>query len=275
MGFAQVLGAPGVKRAADYDPVAPFRLGCSPANDGALALNMESNGVLAILVAALAGALCAWPLARVAREMPSALLREWSHEPESVPQAEPLRGLPLGLFTLGCVALPAFAAARHGQGLEAFCMGALACCLWLLAWIDLETRLLPDRLTLGLLWAGLLVNLGGAFAPLDDAVLGAAVGYSSLFLLNAGYRLFRGHDGMGAGDFKLLAALGAWFGVASLPAVLVIAACSGLVVGVGLLLSGRREPGEAIAFGPHLCLGAAVLIYARGRVESLLGLLVP
>jgi leader peptidase (prepilin peptidase)/N-methyltransferase len=232
---------------------------------------MDLINAVSILVAALAGALCTIPLARVVREMPTELLREWSHDPQSIPPAQALRGRLLGLFVLGCAALPAMAAAQHGWSWETVWITVLVLTLWVLAWIDVETRLLPDRLTLGLLWAGLLVNLSEVFAPLDLAVLGAVAGYSSLFLLNTAYHRLRGREGMGAGDFKLLAAIGAWLGVGSLPAVVVIAAGSGVILGVALLLAKRRESGEAIAFGPHLCLGAAAMIYAEPWVRLWLG----
>lgn len=234
---------------------------------------VDLTDAVSIPVAALAGALCTIPLARVVRELPTALLREWSHDPQSVPLAEALRGRALGLFAMGCAALPALAAAQHGSGWETLWISVLALTLWVLTWIDVETRLLPDRLTLGLLWAGLLVNLREVFAPLDLAVLGAVAGYGSLFLLNAAYHRLRGREGMGAGDFKLLAAIGAWLGAGSLPAVVVIAAGSGVILGVALLLAGRREAGEAIAFGPHLCLGAAVMLYAEIWVRPWLGVL--
>lgn len=247
-------------------------------NDGAdmqsgAASNMETGAELSILAGALAGAVCTRPLAGLVRTLPTAVLREWAHDPQSVPQAVPLQGAALGCFAAVCMALPALAALQHGGSWEAVWISILAWGLWVLAWIDVETRLLPDRLTLGLLWLGLLVNLGDAFAPLADAVLGAVVGYASLFLLNAAYRRVRGREGMGAGDFKLLAAIGAWFGVASLPAVVMIAAGSGVILGCALLLAGRRESGEAIAFGPHLCLGAAAMMYADAWIRPLLGAL--
>lgn len=101
-------------------------------------------------------------------------------------------------------------------------------------------------------------------------MIGAAAGYCSLWLLNAAYKSLRGKEGMGAGDFKLLAAIGAWYGYPALPAVVFIAASSGVIVGLCLRLTGRRERGEAIAFGPHLCLGAACLAFAEQSMRPLL-----
>ncbi|NCV39265.1 MAG: prepilin peptidase [Betaproteobacteria bacterium] len=100
--------------------------------------------------------------------------------------------------------------------------------------------------------------------------MGAAAGYGSLWLLNAVYRALRGTDGMGAGDFKLLAAIGAWLGLTALPAVVLIAASTGVLTGLLLGLIGWRSRGEAIAFGPHLCLGAAVMVFGEQTLRPLL-----
>lgn len=125
-----------------------------------------------------------------------------------------------------------------------------------LAWIDLRTGLLPDLLTLPLLWAGLLVNIQGVFAPLDQAVIGAVAGYSVLWLANQVYRWRAGSDGMGYGDFKMAGAIGAWIGVASLYWV-VIAACAAALLVMGVLrLTGKVAAGHPMAFGPFLALAA-------------------
>lgn len=134
-----------------------------------------------------------------------------------------------------------------------------------LSWIDMTTGLLPDRLTLPLLWIGLLFNLEGFFAPLHDAVLGAVFGYVFLWLINYGHRHFAGHDGMGYGDFKLTAALGAWFGMAMLP-WLMLGAC---VAGFGSHIARRRssEVGDAaVPFGPSLAAAGVVglvIVFSR------------
>ncbi|MFQ6687088.1 A24 family peptidase, partial [Bordetella pertussis] len=100
-----------------------------------------------------------------------------------------------------------------------------------LAWIDLEHSLLPDAVTLPLIWAGLLVNLDGALAPLPLAVLGAVAGYLFLWVIFHFFRLLTGRDGMGHGDFKLMAALGAWLGLGALPWLLLGASLAGVLVG--------------------------------------------
>jgi len=124
--------------------------------------------------------------------------------------------------------------------------------LLLLAIIDLECGLLPDGLTLPLLWAGLLFNLWFQRVPLAEAVLGAAVGYVALWLLFWLFYLGSGREGLGYGDFKLLAAMGAWLGVSALPQVLLLSALTGLLAGGILMLLGRMQRNEALPFGPFL-----------------------
>ncbi|MVW79169.1 prepilin peptidase [Bordetella sp. 02P26C-1] len=133
--------------------------------------------------------------------------------------------------------------------------------LLLLSWIDLQTCLLPDAVTLPLAWAGLLVNLHGAITPLPLAVLGAVAGYLFLWLLFHVFRLVTGREGMGYGDFKLLAALGAWLGLASLPMLLLVASISGVVAALCLRLIGRAQAGQALPFGPYLALAGVVMLF--------------
>lgn len=124
-----------------------------------------------------------------------------------------------------------------------------------LAWIDAETGYLPDKLTLPLLWAGLLVNLNDTFVPLEHAVIGAAGGYVFLWLVYRVFWLFTRREGMGFGDFKLVAALGAWLGWISLPWLLLVATATSLaVLLVQRLLPGKREITGMIRFGPYLAL---------------------
>jgi leader peptidase (prepilin peptidase)/N-methyltransferase len=124
--------------------------------------------------------------------------------------------------------------------------------------IDLDHKLLPDSLTLPLLWAGLLVNLGllgGAplFAPtLASAVIGAVAGYLALWTVYQLFKLVTGKEGMGFGDFKLLAAIGAWVGWQLLPLVILVSAVVGSVVGVAMIVLGGRSSQTAIPFGPYL-----------------------
>lgn len=131
-----------------------------------------------------------------------------------------------------------------------------------LGWIDAEAGLLPDLLSLPLLWMGLLVNISGVFSPLSDAVIGAVVGYLSLWCVGQVFTLLTGRMGMGHGDFKLLAALGAWVGWLSLPWVLLLSSSFALVVALILRVSGRMKANDPIRFGPYLA-GAGIFALLR------------
>jgi leader peptidase (prepilin peptidase)/N-methyltransferase len=122
-----------------------------------------------------------------------------------------------------------------------------------LTFIDLDHQLLPDDLTLPLLWLGLLVNVAGVFAPLSSAVIGAAAGYLSLWLVYHGFRLLTGKEGMGYGDFKLFAVLGAWLGWQQLPLIVLAASFVGAITGLAFILIFGRDRHLPIPFGPFLC----------------------
>lgn len=128
--------------------------------------------------------------------------------------------------------------------------------------IDLEHYLLPDVLTLPLLWLGLLFNLPGTYTPLADAVIGAIAGYGVLWLVYHGFRLLTGKEGLGRGDFKLLAALGAWCGWQLLPLIILAAAGLGALIGGGWLLLGRRGREHPIPFGPFLAAAGVLALLA-------------
>jgi leader peptidase (prepilin peptidase) / N-methyltransferase len=156
-----------------------------------------------------------------------------------------------------------YAAWRFGPGLAA--LGA-ALFVWFtiaLAFIDQETGFLPDDLTLPLVWLGLLVNLGGAFVPLRDAVIGAAAGYLFLWSVNAAFRLLRGMDGMGYGDFKLYAAVGAFLGWKFLPLVILLSSVVGVVFGSLQMFSARRgwDWKFKFHFGPYLALAGIIAMF--------------
>lgn len=123
-----------------------------------------------------------------------------------------------------------------------------------LAIIDLDTQLLPDSLTLPLLWLGLLLSLGGTFTDPASAILGATAGYLLLWLLFQAFRLTTGKEGMGRGDFKLLALFGAWLGWQALPQVVLLSALPGAIVGVALIASGRQQSSEPMPYGPFLAI---------------------
>lgn len=127
--------------------------------------------------------------------------------------------------------------------------------------IDLQTRLLPDMLTLSLLWMGLLLNLHGAIVPLVDAVIGAVSGYGTLWLIRTVHMQLRGVEGLGLGDAKLLAALGAWLGWMNLPLVLLLASTVGAVVGISLIAAQRGGWQMQLPFGPWLALGGVLALF--------------
>ena len=148
--------------------------------------------------------------------------------------------------------LSALVAWRFGWGAAAAGALLLTWALIALGAIDLESGLLPDALTYPLLWLGLLFNVWAVFTPLADAVAGAAGGYLILWGVFHGYRLLTGKEAMGRGDFKLLAALGAWLGWQALPFLVLLSSVSGALVGIVLLASGRHRRDAPLPFGPHL-----------------------
>ena len=141
---------------------------------------------------------------------------------------------------------------------------AFVATLLALALIDFDTQLLPDQLTLPLLWGGLLANLWGVFAPLQDAVIGAIAGYLALWLVYWAFRLITGREGMGYGDFKLLAAIGAWLGWQMLPVVVLLSSVAGALIGIGLIVAARMGREVPMPFGPYLVVAAIVALFWGG-----------
>ncbi|WP_368206219.1 A24 family peptidase [Aeromonas sp. s5] len=129
-----------------------------------------------------------------------------------------------------------------------------------LTFIDLDKMLLPDQLTLPLLWGGLLFNLAGGFVPLADAVIGAIAGYLVLWSLYWAFKLLTGKEGMGYGDFKLLAALGAWLGWQALPIVLLLSSLVGAIIGISLILLRNHHQNNPIPFGPYLAIAGWIAL---------------
>jgi len=141
-----------------------------------------------------------------------------------------------------------------------------------LALIDARTQLLPDDLTLPLLWAGLLFNLWSGRVPLADAVMGAVLGYLALWSVYWLFKLVTGKEGMGYGDFKLLAALGAWLGWMLLPLVILLSSVLGAVFGILLLLLSKHEKGQTMPFGPYLALaGWCAFVWGPAIMQWYLG----
>jgi leader peptidase (prepilin peptidase)/N-methyltransferase len=166
------------------------------------------------------------------------------------------------------------AAVAWKWGLSMQTLGALLLvwALIALAFIDLDTTLLPDSLTLPLLWLGLLFNLGGHFSTLPDAVVGAMAGYGVLWSVYWLFKLVTGKDGMGFGDFKLLAAIGAWLGWQMLPVTLLLSSVVGAVVGIAMIALVKHDRRVPIPFGPYLAGGGLVaLFFGADLTQAYLG----
>lgn len=134
--------------------------------------------------------------------------------------------------------------------------------------IDLDEMLLPDQMTLPLLWLGLIINLNHTFASPTDAVIGAAAGYLSLWSIFWLFKILTGKEGMGYGDFKLLAVFGAWLGWQMLPLVILLSSLVGAVVGIAMIVSKRLKQGNPIPFGPYIAAaGWIALLFGQQIVD--------
>ena len=154
-----------------------------------------------------------------------------------------------------------FAAWHFGFGWAAGGALLLIWALLALTAIDFDTQLLPDDITLPLLWAGLLFNLSGTFTNLHSAVLGVVFGYLALWSVYWAFKLATGKEGMGYGDFKLLAALGAWMGWQMLPLIILLSSAVGAVVGITLIVATRHGRNVPIPFGPYLAGGGLIALF--------------
>ena len=166
---------------------------------------------------------------------------------------------PLVELSAGLVA--GYAAMRFGFSAAGFGAMLFAWALIALAVIDFDTQLLPDDITLPLLWAGLLFNLGGAFVPLNAAVIGAAAGYISLWSIYWLFKLITGKEGMGYGDFKLLGAICAWLGWQTLPMVILLSSVVGAMVGIALIVLTKHGRDKPIPFGPYLAAAGLIALF--------------
>ena len=148
----------------------------------------------------------------------------------------------------------------------AFCL--LSWSLLALTMIDYDTQLLPDDITLPLLWVGLIVNSFGLVVPLEQALWGAVAGYLSLWSVYWLFKLITGKEGMGYGDFKLLGALGAWLGWMKLPLIILLSSLIGTIVALTLIISKRQERSQPIPFGPYLAIaGFVALLWGNGLID--------
>ena len=169
-------------------------------------------------------------------------------------------------------ALSAYVAWHFGYGIAAagallftWSMIALTC-------IDLDTYYLPDDITLPLLWLGLLFNTAGTYTALPSAVIGAAAGYLSLWSVYWVFKWATGKEGMGYGDFKLLAAIGAWLGWQMLPLTILLSSLVGAVIGIGLIIFAGRGRSTPIPFGPYLAIaGMIALLHGPALTRAYLG----
>ncbi len=170
--------------------------------------------------------------------------------------------------------LSAFTVWHFGPTLAAAAALLLLWAMVALTGIDFDTQLLPDSITLPLVWLGLLFNISGTFTDLSSAVIGAMVGYLSLWSVYWLFKLATGKEGMGYGDFTLLAAIGAWLGWQMLPLTILLSSLVGAVVGVALIVLARRGRNVPIPFGPYLAAaGLLALYWGQELTQSYLRLL--
>lgn len=165
--------------------------------------------------------------------------------------------------------LSAFTAWHFGPTLTALFSLFFLWSLIALTFIDFDTQLLPDSITLPLLWLGLLFNLHGGFVSLSSAVIGAAAGYLVLWSVYWAFKLATGKEGMGYGDFKLLAALGAWMGWQMLPAIILLSSLVGAVIGIVLIVLARHGKDVPMPFGPYLAGAGLIALYWGPQINKL------
>jgi leader peptidase (prepilin peptidase)/N-methyltransferase len=172
------------------------------------------------------------------------------------------------LVELACALLSALIAWHYGVSWETLAMLVLTWGLLAMSLIDADHQLLPDTLVLPLLWLGLILNSFGLFASLSDALWGAVMGYMSLWLVFWLFKLITGKDGMGYGDFKLLAMLGAWGGWQILPLTILLSSLVGAVLGMIMLRVQRNSLSQPIPFGPYLALAGWIALIWGDEITS-------
>lgn len=151
-------------------------------------------------------------------------------------------------------------AERFGVSVQTLAALGISWVLIALTLIDLKKQLLPDNLTLPLLWAGILLSFFEVFTDLQASVIGAMAGYLVLWSVYHLFKLLTGKEGMGFGDFKLLAALGAWTGYSYIPQIILLSSAVGAVIGIGLLISGKTGRQQPIPFGPYLAIAGWIAL---------------
>ncbi len=179
----------------------------------------------------------------------------------------PLIELMTGLVTL-------FIASYYGISGQSCAIMLFTWCLIALTFIDFEHQLLPDIITLPLLWVGLLLNISGTFTTLPAAVIGAVAGYLSLWSVAKLYELATGKAGMGYGDFKLLALIGAWLGWQILPLIVLLASLLGSIVGISLIIFKKHDRHIPISFGPYLAIAGWLGLLFNNELPKIYGWLI-
>ncbi|MEJ2308648.1 MAG: A24 family peptidase [Gammaproteobacteria bacterium] len=164
--------------------------------------------------------------------------------------------------------LCAFAVWTFGLNLQGAAAVVLLCFLVALTFIDLDHHLLPDSMTLPLIWLGLLLNTRSVFTDPVSAIIGAVAGYLVLWGVFHLFRLLTGKEGMGYGDFKLLAAFGAWFGWQLLAQILILSSMAGALIGISLILVRRHEHDVPIPFGPYLALAGVIALFFGQQINA-------
>ncbi|RWU22115.1 prepilin peptidase [Pseudomonas alkylphenolica] len=172
------------------------------------------------------------------------------------------------LVELGCAALTGFIAWYLGPTSAALALMLLSWGLLAMSLIDIEHRLLPDALVLPLLWAGLIANAFELFVPLQAALWGAVIGYLSLWSVFWLFKIITGKEGMGYGDFKLLALIGAWGGWQVLPLTLLVASVLGVVIGVVMMRVKGLKASTPIPFGPYLAIAGWIALLWGGQITT-------
>lgn len=167
-----------------------------------------------------------------------------------------------------------FIAWQFGPGWATWAAMGFVAAMIVLTFIDFDTQLLPDDITLPLLWAGLALNVTGTYTDLTSAVIGAMAGYLSLWSIYWLFKLLTGKEGMGYGDFKLLAAIGAWLGWQVLPLTILLSSLVGAVVGIALIVLAKRGRNVPIPFGPYLATaGIIALFWGKPLTQAYIGIL--
>ena len=167
-----------------------------------------------------------------------------------------------------------FAAWYFGYSIAAIAAVIFTFFIIAMTFIDLDTMLLPDQLTLPLLWLGLIINYQHTFVSLEDAVLGAILGYLSLWSVLWLFKIVTGKEGMGYGDFKLLAVFGAWLGWQFLPLIILLSSLVGAIIGISMMLSKKITRENPIPFGPYIAIaGWVALVWGQDIINWYLGTL--